>query len=336
MKHLPSLSGFFKEHAPGYGGEVILEPQYGYAGCIKFPNGNISYFKYNHIDINTVGASEIAKDKDYCAYFLCQLGYNTIPGKTFYSDEWAGTIQSDQTIDKAIGYISSIGYPVFIKPNSSGLGYGVARIDNETQIETSLSQAFLFDKIILIQKAVENMIDIRVVVFAGEVICAYKKESLSIIGDGISTIEKLFEQKINTLKNNHREISVTLDDYRTKSILEKRNLTAQSVLKDGEKLYLLYNANLSQGADGFDISNTMSDSWKKWAIKLAHDCNLALCGIDILVKNDMQHDMNKEDYVILEINSSPGLGHYKTLSNEAREKTEQLYKKILEYLSHEK
>ena len=51
-----------------------------------------SYFRYNTLDLNPVGASDIAKDKDYATFFMKKMGYPTIVGKTFFSNEWAKAI----------------------------------------------------------------------------------------------------------------------------------------------------------------------------------------------------------------------------------------------------
>ena len=42
--------------------------------------GRRSYFRYNTLDLNPVGASDIAKDKDYAAFFMAAMGYPVVPG----------------------------------------------------------------------------------------------------------------------------------------------------------------------------------------------------------------------------------------------------------------
>ena len=37
------------------------------------------------MDLNPVGASDIAKDKDYANFFMKKMGYPIVPGRTFFS-----------------------------------------------------------------------------------------------------------------------------------------------------------------------------------------------------------------------------------------------------------
>src|SRR3954471_4876495 len=83
------------------GAKVKIEPEWGIVGQITFKSGKRSYFRYNTLDLNPVGASDVAKDKDYATYFMRDMRYPTIPGKTFFSNEWCATIGSKRNIDAA-------------------------------------------------------------------------------------------------------------------------------------------------------------------------------------------------------------------------------------------
>ncbi len=325
------MSEFFLENAPKLGAKVLIDPHFGYAGRIEFPNGNVCFFKYNHIDINTVGSSEIAKDKDYAAFFLKELSYKTISGRTFFSDEWARDIGSDQTKEKAIEYAEKIGFPVFVKPNSSGLGYGVAQVENVDELAQALDEAYVYDRVVLVQKPVIGMNDYRIVVFAGEVVCAYRKIPLTIIGNGEKTVAQLFEQKKKILSQAGRSASIELDDYRIQNTLRHLGLSIDSVIEKDVEVQLLQNANMSQGGDGFDETDEISEAWKKWAVELAHKMNLTLCGVDVLVEGDLSGEV--ANYAILEINNSPGLNHYRALGVESERRTQKLYRDMLQYLA---
>jgi len=332
MKKLPAISDYFLKHAGNFGAEVTLDDTYGYAGKIVFPNGNTRYFKYNHIDINTVGSSEIAKDKSYAAFFMSGMGYKTIEGQVFFSNEWAVDIGSTQTAKEAVQYASKIGFPVFVKPNDSGTGFGVSIAYNTEEMNDAIENALLYSKVFLVQKPYLGRNDYRLVVFNGEFICAYKKEPLFVMGDGTKTMQELFDEKKKTFDALGRSFSITLDDYRIKNFFKREGMSGQTILDTGVKCVLLPNANLSQGGEGVDVTDEVTDSWKIWAIELAKKMNLKFCGIDVLVSGDVSGDSN--DSVIIEVNASPGLNHYKTLGKKAMDRTDDLYKKILDYLAH--
>ena len=80
------LGRMLQKIAPRIGAKIVLEPEWGIVGQITFKSGRHSYFRYNTVDLNSLGASEIAKDKDYANFFMKLMGYPVVPGsKTFFS-----------------------------------------------------------------------------------------------------------------------------------------------------------------------------------------------------------------------------------------------------------
>ncbi|MDZ4227312.1 MAG: cyanophycin synthetase, partial [Patescibacteria group bacterium] len=97
------LPRLLKRLAPKIGASVLIEPEWGVAGRIRFRNGRYSYFRYNTLDLNPVGASDVAKDKDYAAFFMRALGYPAVRGKAFFSDDWCETIGSERDAEAGGG-----------------------------------------------------------------------------------------------------------------------------------------------------------------------------------------------------------------------------------------
>src|SRR3989344_4793730 len=88
------LAGLLQKLAKKIGARVVLEPEWKIAGQIVFKSGKKSYFRYNTLDLNPVGASDIAKDKDYATFFMHKMGYPTIEGKTFFRKDFAEALGS--------------------------------------------------------------------------------------------------------------------------------------------------------------------------------------------------------------------------------------------------
>ena len=128
----PLLGEIFKKIAPKIGATFFSEPQWGVVSQITFKNGKRSYVRYNCLDINTLGASEISVDKDYATFFMKRMGYPTITGKAFYSPKWAKAIGSSDSIDAAYRYAKKLGFPVVVKPNSASQGRGVTLVYTKT------------------------------------------------------------------------------------------------------------------------------------------------------------------------------------------------------------
>src|SRR5262249_13410924 len=57
--------------------EVTIEPNYGYVSRIVYHDGSVQMVRDTKLGLNSLGASEIAKDKGYTKYFLASLGYHT-------------------------------------------------------------------------------------------------------------------------------------------------------------------------------------------------------------------------------------------------------------------
>ena len=322
----PLLGKILQKIAPKIGATVAMEPKWNIVGQIVFKNGRKRYFKYSSVDINTLGASEIAKDKDYANFFMKKMGYPTVPGRTFFSDFWRKIIGSQQDIDAGYHYAKRIGFPVFIKPNSGSQGNGVSRAHNKREFYQAMRFVFTQDKIALVQKPVAGK-DYRVVVVDDKIISAYERIPLNVVGDGISSIRQLLEDKQAQFVASGRDTKIEINDFRIAQKIKQQGLTSKSVTKTGQRVFLLDNANLSSGGDSLDVTKHIHPAFKEIAIRLTKDMGLRLCGVDFIINGDIATEPNK--YWILEVNSSPGLDHYAQTGKEQRKIVEDMYLEIL-------
>ena len=92
---------------------------------------------------------------------------------------------------------------------------------------------------------------------------------------------------------------------------------------------ILDNANLSTGGMSYDFTTKIHTDYANLAINITKDMELRLCGVDILTS-----DISKpiSDYIIIEINSAPGLDNYASLGEEQVQIVDNLYLKILQSL----
>lgn len=325
------LPGLLSKIAPKLGAKLLIEPEWGIVGQITFKNGKKRYFRYNTLDLNPVGASDVAKDKDYAAFFMRKMGYPTVRGKTFYSNTWARAIGSDRNTTAAARYAAKIGYPVIVKPNSGSQGAGVFLVHTRAELLRALREIHRSDRIALLQKQIAGR-DYRIVVLDNSVISAYERIPLSVIGDGRSTTAQLLRKKQRQFICAGRDTRLKLDDPRISAKLSKQNISLRSVPTRGERIFLLDNANLSTGGDAIDVSNAVHPAFKKLAIRLTKDMGLRLCGVDIIVKGDIRQKPKK--YWIIEVNAAPGLDHYAQTGAAQKRIVENLYLKILKHLAH--
>lgn len=325
------LGEILEEIAPDIGATVLMEPEWKIAGQITFKDGRHSYFRYNTLDLNPTGSSDIAKDKDYASFFMQSMGYKTVPNSnTFFSDAWAEAIkETGKNIDFAYTYAKSLGFPVIVKPNSGSQGSGVTLVHNKNEFYVAVRKIFKSDRIAIVQPFVEGN-DYRVVVLDNKIISAYQRIPLNVIGDGKLTIKQLLEKKQEKFITEGRDTQIKFDDIRIKNKLKHQKLTFDSIPEKKQLVYLLDNANLSTGGDSIDVTKTIHPKFKKLAVNLTCDMNLRLCGVDLIIDGDISN--KPRNYWILEINASPGLDHYAKLGKEQAEIVKSLYLKVLKHL----
>ena len=168
------LGNVLRKIAPRIGARVLTEPEWGLVGQIRFKNGKYSYFKYNSLDLNSVGSSEIAKDKDFSYFFMKKMDYSVVPGnKAFFSKEWGQAIgQPQHNIDMAYRHAQKLGWPVIVKPNSGSQGAGVTLVYTKHDFYMAMRAIFKNDRIALVQRPVSGK-DYRLVVLDQKIISAY-------------------------------------------------------------------------------------------------------------------------------------------------------------------
>lgn len=323
------LGKIFCKIAPKIGARVIMEPEWNIVGQIVYKNGKKGYFRYSSLDLNTLGASEIAKDKDYANFFMKSMGYPTITGKTFFSPVWADAIGSARSTDAAYRYAQTIGFPVIVKPNSGSQGTGVSLCHTKSDFYSALRRVFKLDRVALVQTAVTGK-DYRIVVLDTKVISAYERIPLNVTGDGRSTIEQLLLKKQRGFSTSSRDTRLRMQDPRIKIKLARSKLTLQSIPPERERVYLLDNANLSSGGDAVDVTHTMHKRFHEFAVQLTRDMGLRLCGVDIMVDGDITE--SPKDFWVLEINSAPGLDHYVTTGKAQQKIVEDMYLEVLKHM----
>lgn len=324
--HIPLLGKIFEKLAPKIGAVVNLEPKWKTAGQIVFANGRKRYFRYSSIDLNPLGSSEIAKDKDYARHFMAGLGYPAVPGQTFFTPQWAQMFAPGRGPQFGWDCALEMGLPVILKPNAGSQGRGVACVSSRQEFDDAVVEIFKIDRVAIVQPKF-NGNDYRVVVLDSEVISAYQRVPLNVTGDGISSIRELLRVKQTEFVSSGRDTRIDPDDTRTASKLGRQGMSLETVLAKDRVVQLLDNANLSCGGDAIDVTDQVSADFQRLCVQLAKDMGLRFCGVDLMVSGTLIDPPS--DYAILEINAAPGLDHYAMTGERQRQIVEDLYLKVL-------
>ncbi len=105
-----------------------------------------------------------------------------------------------------------------------------------------------------------------------------------VIGDGERNIKELIDELNNDeLRGEDHEKPLTkinIDDELERN-LSKHNYNLNSILKNGEKLFLRKNSNLSTGGIAIDYTDVISEENKEICVRAAKAIGLDICGIDV-------------------------------------------------------
>lgn len=333
---IPYLTKLISRLAPKVGARIVVEPEWGIAAQIIYKNGVVRSLRMYSLDLNHIASSDIAKDKDYAKFFMKKQGYPVAEGRTFFKDSWAETIGSNRTLPLGIKYAKKLGYPVIVKPNSQSQGSGVSLVWSDMELRQALIKIFEIDRIAIVEKYLPGK-DYRIVVLDNAVISAYERVPLSVTGDGKHSILWLLKQKQRLFIKKGRDTKINFKDKRIKEKLQKQKLALRSILKKGEKIYLLDNANLSTGGDSVDVTKKIHPGFKKIATDLTKKMGLRIAGVDIMVlpsdfPSDITRDPKTTPFYIIEINAAPGLDHYVTTGKSQQKIVENMYLKVLKAL----
>ena len=316
--------------APRIGATVLMEPEYGFAGQITFKSGKKVLFRDRAVNINPLASSGIARIKSYSDFFLKLHGYKTIEGQTFFSKSTNERLKVKRTIHDGFEYAKQLGFPVILKPNDLSEGILVTKAHTRKEYYTTATKILKRTPVMLVQKFHEGF-DYRIVVLDREVVSAYQRIPLFVIGDGKSSIETLLLRKQKRLKEIGRNTQIQVDDFRISQKLQRQKLQLSSIPAKREKIFLLDNANLSTGGDAIDVTEDIHKDYQRLAVAITRDMGLRMCGVDIITSHDIRSKLNS--YVIIEINSAPGLDNYASIGNKQKRRVDQLYLKVLKALS---
>ena len=255
------------------------------------------------LPLNSATFSEIARDKAHATTLLRDAGLRTIEGDYFFtSSDRRGMRPEGRELDDAIKFAQSLGYPVFVKPNTGCRGLMADLVDNEDNLRRHIAEISAIDHIAIVQRYTVAP-EYRLFCLNGRVRFSYSKSVATLKGDGVSTVEEL-------LADYNRQFEV--DPSRAQAadapfLIERLNesgLNLRSVLPFGERLPLAARANLSTGGTLSKYQDQIAPKIQVWAEHVLKAMPLPICAIDLFAT--LGYDQ-PEGYQIIEVNANPSL-----------------------------
>lgn len=262
----------------------------------------------NHVELlfdtytrfSSYPVGRIIDDKFFSKKILMRYGFSVAQGNVFYKTD----------AQLAISYAEMLGYPVVLKPTVGSHGDNVyLDIRSSTELQEKIvmfQEQGAGNGFFLIEKYHERN-EYRLFIAKNKFFAAVSRTPAHIIGDGknnvLLLIKKENDRRMNPRNTCMCEIRL---DHITFDIMEKNSITVDYIPKEGEKVFLRKNSNVSTGGNCQDITDIVHPSVKTLAYKILSSFNnLLFLGIDILCE-DVTKPIDK-NYYICELNSAPGL-----------------------------
>lgn len=204
-----------------------------------------------------------------------------------------------------------IGYPVVVKPSSSGKGNGISAfvIDSNDLTQAFNKARHVSSGAVIIEAHVKGN-DHRLAVFGGKLAWVAARYPAKVLGDGQSSIRKLIEQE-NQLRqhdsqahqNGLKQINPNEDVIKH---LFKQGLTLESKPLKNETVTLLDIANISKGGSIADLTDLAHPDNVAMAEAISRGFRMDTMGIDFITP-DIRVSWRDIPCAVIEVNGTPGI-----------------------------
>ncbi len=297
---------------------------------IRLTEGNLVQLGYGiaqrriwtaETDQTSAIAEEIASDKDLTKSLLKACGVPVPEGSLVRSAEKAWEAAQD------------IGVPVVVKPYDGNHGRGVS-LDLRTQSDVEAAYQLAHRKgggsAVIVEKYIAGN-EHRLLVVGKKMVAAASGESLSVVGDGVSTIDQLANLQINTDprrgSTEDAPLNIVIPSNTAEVILEleRVGLTPESIPAKDQSVLIQRNGNVA-----FDVTDSVHPTVAAAAALAARVVGLDIAGVDMVLE-DITKSMSSQRAAVIEVNASPGLlAHIKPAQGQGRP----VGKAIIEHLFH--
>lgn len=266
--------------------------------------GHSEYIVGQNISLTSVTANYAVKNKALTKNLLVKADLSVAEGKLFCKDS------SKVEIYK---YIKSIGYPIVIKKFNGSHGNLVfSSIRNKAGCEEAIKNILKSNKYFLVEKMFIGQ-EYRIIATREKFIAAAFRRPANIVGDGIHNVLDLINIK-NSDKRRGDKFSIDTPlkkieiDIFVKQCLLNQKINLDYVPPKDMIVYLRDNSNISTGGESVDVTDKINPELQKIAIEAVRAIpGLAYAGVDLMTNLDISEKPTRDNYIIVELNSSPGI-----------------------------
>ena len=241
-------------------------------------------------------AVELASDKEETNKILATLGL-PVPKQEL--------VQSEA---QAVRAAQRIGFPVVTKPYNGNHGRGISiRLTTDAEVEQGYLVAREHSRSVIVETFLEGD-DHRLLVVNGELVAATRRTPGHVVGDGTHNITALIDIVNQDPRRGvgHEKVLTRLElDAQARKMLERADMTADSIPPAGQIVFLRSTANLSTGGTATDVTDVIHPDNREMAERAVRAIGLDVGGVDFLSKN-ITESYRKIGGGICEVNAAPG------------------------------
>src|SRR5579863_4604551 len=241
-------------------------------------------------------AVELASDKEETNKILAGLGL-PVPQQELVQSE-----------TQALRAARRIGLPVVTKPYNGNHGRGISiRLCSEAEVAHGYAVAREHSRSVVVESFLEGD-DHRLLVVNGQLVAATRRTPGHVVGDGTHTIEQLIDMVNQDPRRGvgHEKVLTRLElDAQAQKMLQRAELSAQSVPAAGQVIYLRSTANLSTGGTATDVTDVIHPDNREMAERAVRAIGLDVGGVDFLSRN-ITESYRTIGGGICEVNAAPG------------------------------
>lgn len=240
-------------------------------------------------------AGGIASDKDLTKTLLKACGVPVPEGQVV--DSPAAAWEAAQ----------EIGLPVVVKPSDANHGRGVSLdLSEQADIEKAYAVADAEGSEVMVERHVRGD-EHRLLVVGGRVVAAARGETLSVVGDGSSTVVGLIDSQLNTDPRRGEAEELPLETIHLERepvmrlLLERQGLSGESVPAAGQRVLIQRNGNVA-----IDCTDEVHPEVAHAVALAARVVGLDVAGVDV-VAQDIGRSLQAQGGAVVEVNAGPGL-----------------------------
>ncbi len=271
---------------------------------IRLTEGNLVQLGYGasqhriwtaETDKTSAIAESISSDKNLTKSLLSACGVPVPEGRLVDSPEDAWDAAED------------IGLPVVVKPQDGNHGRGVStELMTHEEVLAAYKLADGEGSGVIVERFIAGN-EHRLLIVGGRLAAAVRGESISVTGDGETSIRDLIDRDINTDPRRGEAEEFPLDvvlvdkNLAVNFEIERQGFTPDSILPAGTQVVVQRNGNVA-----IDVTDIVHPEVAAAASLAARIVGLDIAGID-MVSQDISRPLSETQGAIVEVNAGPGL-----------------------------